>query len=313
MKNEPLISIVIPVYRCEDFLRPCIDSIIAQSFTDWELILVDDGTPDNAGAICDEYATRDSRIRVFHKENGGATSARKYGVEHAQGSWIFFSDSDDYLTPNALKSLSSKVTDNVDMVIGTCLYRNSQVLYFTQPTDTWATKEDYIKYLLDHSTPIGPGSKLIRKELFKYVHWIEDRSVFNHEDLYMLICLVAHSSGRILIDNESVHYICNDREGTISSRTMSYPAWCSLFRSMYDVLDQSDMMQNPEVSSAFLHYVTRTLRRMCTNRGIWYSNDSFIEFLKSLYAKYNYPRSRQTDITVNPFYRMMAVLASKIR
>ena len=87
----PEVSIIVPVYKVEPYLRRCVDSILAQTFTDFELILVDDGSPDNCPAICDEYAERDSRVRVIHKENGGVSSARNAGMEAAVGGGIFCS------------------------------------------------------------------------------------------------------------------------------------------------------------------------------------------------------------------------------
>ena len=94
---QPKISVIVPVYKAEKYLHRCVDSILAQTFTDFELLLVNDGSPDNSGAICDEYAKRDSRIRVFHKENGGVSSARNIGLDNAKGEWITFIDSDDYI------------------------------------------------------------------------------------------------------------------------------------------------------------------------------------------------------------------------
>lgn len=91
------ISVIVPVYNTEKYLQRCVDSILAQTFTDFELLLVNDGSTDGSGAICDEYAQKDSRVRVFHKENGGASSARNLGLDNAKGEWITFCDSDDYV------------------------------------------------------------------------------------------------------------------------------------------------------------------------------------------------------------------------
>lgn len=93
----PKISVIVPVYNVEKYLPRCIDSILSQSFTNFELILVDDGSPDNSGRICDKYAAKDSRIRVIHKKNGGASSARNVGIKNAKGEWITFIDADDYI------------------------------------------------------------------------------------------------------------------------------------------------------------------------------------------------------------------------
>lgn len=91
------ISVIVPVYNTEKYLHRCVDSILAQTFTDFELLLIDDGSTDSSGAICDEYAQKDSRVRVFHKENGGVSSARNLGIKNARGEWITFCDSDDYV------------------------------------------------------------------------------------------------------------------------------------------------------------------------------------------------------------------------
>ena len=87
------ISIIVPVYKVEKYLRKCVDSILAQTFTDFEVILVDDGSPDNSGKICDEYAEKDNRVRVIHKENGGLSSARNAGIDVARGKYLGFVDS----------------------------------------------------------------------------------------------------------------------------------------------------------------------------------------------------------------------------
>ena len=101
-----MISIIIPVYKVEKFLRRCLDSILAQTYSEWECILVDDGSPDESGKICDEYGCYDSRFKVVHKENGGVSSARNKGLELAKGEWIAFVDSDDYVSREWLYSVS---------------------------------------------------------------------------------------------------------------------------------------------------------------------------------------------------------------
>lgn len=98
MNNNPKISIIVPVYNVEQYLPRCIDSILNQSFADFELLLIDDGSKDKSCAICDEYAAKDSRIRLFHKKNGGVSSARNIGLENARGEWLSFIDGDDEIT-----------------------------------------------------------------------------------------------------------------------------------------------------------------------------------------------------------------------
>lgn len=115
---NPRISVIVPVYNTEKYLSECVDSILAQTFTGFELLLIDDGSSDNSGAICDEYAVKDSRIRVFHKLNGGVSSARNLGLDNARGEWIIFIDGDDYWNnPDMLDSLyDMAIRNSLDIV-----------------------------------------------------------------------------------------------------------------------------------------------------------------------------------------------------
>lgn len=115
----PSISIVVPVYRVERYLRKCVDSILIQTFSDFELILVDDGSPDSCGAICEEYAKKDSRILVLHKKNGGVSSARNLGLEYAAGEYVTFCDSDDWYRPDWIQSLMEPIQNHqAEIVVG---------------------------------------------------------------------------------------------------------------------------------------------------------------------------------------------------
>lgn len=118
-----VISIIVPIYNIEKFLPCCIDSILAQTFTEWEMILVDDGSKDTCGSICDEYATKDGRIRVIHKPNGGLTSARNAGLAMASGEWVMHLDGDDWIEPEMLELLLRKGEDTgADIVMGDFLF-----------------------------------------------------------------------------------------------------------------------------------------------------------------------------------------------
>lgn len=111
------ISIIIPVYNVERYIRECLDSIICQTFSDFEVLLIDDGSPDKSGDICDEYATKDSRFKVFHKTNGGVSSARNLGLENAQGEWVLFVDADDVIYNDCLEKCYNIATeDNLDLL-----------------------------------------------------------------------------------------------------------------------------------------------------------------------------------------------------
>ena len=117
----PAVSIIVPIYKVEDYLPRCVDSILAQSFPDFELILVDDGSPDNCGAICDAYASKDSRIRVIHQKNAKVSAARNAGMDIAQGEWIAMVDPDDWIHKDYLQILLSGAREDTDLVICDCL------------------------------------------------------------------------------------------------------------------------------------------------------------------------------------------------
>ena len=123
----PKISVIVPVYKAEQYIRRCVDSILAQTFTDFELLLIDDGSPDNSGAICDEYAAKDSRIKVFHKENGGVSSARNLGLDNVTGEYISFIDADDYINPNLYLECSKYISDCDIIKFGISLQRKSSI------------------------------------------------------------------------------------------------------------------------------------------------------------------------------------------
>lgn len=143
MNTIPKVSVIVPVYNAEKYLHRCIDSILAQMFTDFELLLIDDGSKDKSGAICDEYADKDSRVRVFHKENGGVSSARNAGLDNARGEWITFVDSDDEIC-----SLG-EITAESDMVIASLDIQRSdgrkEVISFSHDV----ISGDELKYFLE--------------------------------------------------------------------------------------------------------------------------------------------------------------------
>lgn len=114
--NNPLISIIVPVYNAEKTLNRCVDSIVVQTFTNWELLLINDGSKDHSGEISDKYALKDSRIRVFHKENGGVSSARNVGLDNARGEWITFCDADDYVYSSWLDNFICCINDKSDLI-----------------------------------------------------------------------------------------------------------------------------------------------------------------------------------------------------
>ena len=209
--NQPLIpkvSVIVPVYKVEAYLQECIDSILAQTFTDFELILVNDGSPDNCGAICDQNASRDSRIRVIHQENQGVTRARANGVAAAKGEFINFVDSDDTIPPHSLATLAAHADGATDIVLGK---REKNRGYGQYPPPGEISHDKYREYTITASMlGGGPVARLYRKSLFGDDVFLIPPEVRNGEDHIMNILIAYKVQGRIYnIDTVVYDYRCN--------------------------------------------------------------------------------------------------------
>lgn len=196
----PKVSVIVPVYNTEKYLPLCIESILAQTFIDFELILVNDGSIDNSGKICDEYAKKDSRIVVIHKKNGGANEARKTGVIHAKGYWITFVDSDDTINKDALNLLYSHVSGVNDIIIG-------QIDQISINDTKQLSALEYRERLISSMLAPGPVAKLYNKALFSDTTFDISPKIIVGEDMLMNIRLAFNTEKDILfIPNIIYHY-----------------------------------------------------------------------------------------------------------
>ena len=164
---EDKIGVIVPVYKVEKYIAECIESILAQTYTNFRLILVDDGTPDNAGKICDEYAEKDSRITVIHQENAGVTRARARGVEEADDcEWITFVDGDDTVVKDALEHLISYANNDIDIIQATMArYCGNNIIPNKKYRARTITAVQHRKNMI-LGFDSGPTSKLFRRALF---------------------------------------------------------------------------------------------------------------------------------------------------
>lgn len=196
------ISIIVPIYNVEKYLRNCIDSVLYQTYPNWELILVDDGSPDNCPAICDEYASKDNRIKVIHKGNGGLSSARNAALNIINGGYVFFIDSDDFIHPDTLKDcieLSQK--NDADIV---------QFSYLQGKDGSFPniTKSKEIKYFDNHSIFYSRIQKtIIWNKLYKSHLWENIRmpeGKINEDDA--TTWKLYYSSKSIIFTNTPYYY-----------------------------------------------------------------------------------------------------------
>lgn len=167
-KKAPKVSIIVPVYNVEKYLHRCLDSVAAQTFTNWECILVDDGSPDASGKICDEYAEKDPRFRVIHKANGGVSSARNVGLDAAEGDWISFVDADDWIEISMIEELYDFAKEkDADVVIsGDARVRNEKIVEtHIPPTGIMSMPKDFAIYWQ------GPWAKLFKSTVLPNIRF----------------------------------------------------------------------------------------------------------------------------------------------
>lgn len=205
---NPKISVIVPVYKAEKYLHRCVDSILAQTFTDFEVLLIDDGSPDRSGEICDEYAQKDARVRVFHKKNGGVSSARNWGLDNAQGEWIAFVDSDDWVENHMLYSL---IKDKLDADVIICdFYRHTldETIIKHLKTDETDTIKRLRYWIQSYTTAC---CMLIKKELCIRHNIVFPTKIRFREDFYFTTQIMYFAQYVHKINQPLYHY-CNTNE-----------------------------------------------------------------------------------------------------
>ena len=200
----PLFSIIVPVYNVEDYFSICVESILRQSFTNFELILIDDGSLDHCGIMCDEYAKKDNRVRVYHKKNGGVSLARNIGIQEATGSWIWFVDGDDYIEPFSLEQLFSEISkDNANLYIFNCKDVQEN---FVGELETF-----FHRYYFTYVLGFVPWNKLYSTDLIKQFHLFFDEEETVGEDLLFnvqyYVALFGSGGKAVFIGREFYHYV----------------------------------------------------------------------------------------------------------
>ena len=186
-----MISIIIPVYKVEKYLDKCIKSIVSQTYSNLEIVLVDDGSPDKSGLICDKWATLDSRIRVVHQKNAGAGAARNVALKLAQGEFISFVDSDDYLSVNMFKNLLSYFEEDIDIV--ECEFisvEEDDVLFIDEKSvqaRVFSSEEAMREHIADHYFRQLIWNKLYRRSCIKNVYFPEGKKIDDEFWMYKVI------------------------------------------------------------------------------------------------------------------------------
>lgn len=212
MKNVK-ISILVPVYNVEQYLPRCIESVLSQDFQDWEMILVDDGSSDKSPQICDEFAEKDNRIKVIHKSNGGANSARLTGFEMSQGVYLMFLDSDDYLLPKALSILYNKIEEGYAIVKGNDLRFNGDWNKIEKPRSTGKEifgHKEYLKSVLNYDLLPYLWGGLYKRDLFCSNVLRDNQDLQIGEDWITNISIWNKVNRYIAVDYPVYAYFIND-------------------------------------------------------------------------------------------------------
>lgn len=224
----PQISIIVPVYNVEDYLRQCLDSIIAQTFTDWECILVDDGSKDKSGSICDEYAQKDNRFKVIHKLNGGVSSARNLGIEEAKGKWLYFCDADDTLLPKALEILLEGEKENCQFVMAgynKFLSDGSLKESYSGDIKRKISVDDAIKELYTPTNLSYQGylwCKLFLTEIVKDYNIRFDEKIFFNEDRLFIMQYLCQMEDSVYYTTTPVYNYVERLSGAMASLKIGY-------------------------------------------------------------------------------------------
>lgn len=241
---EPLLSVIVPVYNVEEYLRECIDSIMSQSYRNMEIILVDDGSTDKSGSICDEYTNKDNRITTIHKSNGGLSSSRNTGIEAASGDYITFVDSDDViLGENVFDNIMTRLKNDgrLDVVQYDVIHKyTSQEEHKREyPFKTYCSKADILDGYLSQEIHVSCCDKIFKASVFKDIRFPEKQI---SEDI-AIIPQIIDSIDR-LETSPIGHYGYRYRDGSISHSALPYNKICSILNSYSKYLKYSMSFAN---------------------------------------------------------------------
>lgn len=214
--GAPKISVIVPVYKAEKYIHKCVDTLLAQTFQDYEILLIDDGSPDNSGHICDKYAEADSRINVFHKDNGGVSSARQCGLDNAQGEYIIHADPDDWVEHDMLECLYTAASqDGADMVLCDYYWDKGETSKLIEQKPSALDAKSVLNDLFNHLHG-SVCNKLIRTECCRRNNISFPRGIDLYEDLIFNIELLKTDIKISYINQAFYHYVQNVNDNSLT-------------------------------------------------------------------------------------------------
>ena len=284
-----MITIVVPVYKVEKYLKRCVISILNQTYTDFELLLVDDGSPDNCGKMCDEYANKDSRIFVIHQKNGGLSAARNTGLnwfyEQKRSDYITFVDSDDWLHPEYLRLLMNGITEN-NVKISVCNYKRVNT---ETPHESYGSIEYELTspedFLVNHSWQYNYAwGKLYHKSVFADVRYPVGK---NFEDTFTTY-KVLHKCDKISYTDLQLYYYLRNEQGI--SRSPWRPSELVIFDAMQEQLkfykEKGLQKAYDKEFELFVHHHAYQIVRIKENKNDFKNNKSTLKKIKKTLRNY---------------------------
>lgn len=247
------VSIIVPVYNVEDYLRKCIYTITNQTYTDIEIILVDDGSTDSSGIICDEVALLDSRIKVIHKKNGGLSDARNAGIQIANGEWLTFIDSDDYVTNDYIEYLLNLIIENdADISIATYTYvsEKKEITHANDELVVMNDEEAIKRMLLNTGFDMGTWSKMYRTEYFSNISFPVGKLFEDSLTTYQILS----KASKIVFSSKSIYYYVN-RSNSIVNDSFN--------------VKKFDLIEMNQLNEKFINKTYPNLKDEVKRRVIW--------------------------------------------
>jgi len=288
----PEISVIVPVYKTEKYIRRCIDSILAQTFADFECIVIDDGSPDDCPVICDEYAEKDSRIIVIHQKNKGVSAARKAGLDIARGEWIGFVDSDDWLERDMIEKMYQKaVSENYDMIVCDYFYECDGISVLQKQDFNSFDKIIIIKNILSIKIKSVLWNKIVKKELLLQANFPE----YNRSEDYVISIQNVYNAEKIGYLNIPLYHYCyngeslsNNIQTKINGRIEENKNWCKVVNFLKEKYDNIKIFE-PELSNHVNSFKVIYIkdRELRTRKELFnlYPESKFLQWLIIKYVK----------------------------
>ncbi|WP_147534134.1 glycosyltransferase family 2 protein [Bacillus marasmi] len=287
--SSPSISIIVPVYKAESFLHQCIQSILNQTFKDFELILVNDGSPDNSGKVCDDFALKDERIKVIHKNNEGVSKARNTGIDASIGKYLMFCDADDFVEPTWCEEMINKVKDHSVVICGHYLNNQkanqntiSPVLLGNDGDYFSFKKKDIFPYYQKHFIN-SPWNKIFNAKMIKQNQIRFNESLSIGEDLlFNLDYLKLVDEDIIVVNKPLYHYVLRDTDSlTIKYHANQFDIYKQLFTEVYNCFKLFGVNLN-EIKPVYFNLYLHALNHVFEHK---FFKESKLSFFKKW--KYN--------------------------